>query len=133
VLKSFLAKVQLVFHAPHCRRLMTPLPVPIASTHGLSTTIAWGRDMITYALKGNISATGAAVQWLGQLLGEDNGREIEALSREVNDTNGVYLVPAFVGLGAPYWNPNARGTITGLTCGTTRAHLARATLESIAY
>jgi len=114
--------------------LMTPLPVPVSSTHGLSTTIAWGRATITYALEGNISATGAAVQWLGQVLGwEDNGREIEALSREVNDTNGVYLVPAFVGLGAPYWNPNARGTITGLTRGTTRAHLARATLESIAY
>ena len=114
--------------------LMTPLPSPISSTHGLSTTIAWGREKITYALEGNISATGAAVQWLGQVLGwEDNGREIEALSREVSDADGVYLVPAFVGLGAPYWNPNARGTITGLTRGTTRAHLARATLESIAY
>ncbi len=114
--------------------LMTPLPAPIASTHGLSTTIAWGREKTIYALEGNISATGAAVQWLGQVLGwKDNGREIEALAREVLDAAGVYLVPAFVGLGAPYWNPNARGTITGLTRGTTRAHLARATLESIAY
>ncbi len=114
--------------------LMTPLPTPVLSTHGLSTTIAWGRENITYALEGNISATGAAVQWLGQVLGwQDNGREIEALSSEVKDADGVYLVPAFVGLGAPYWNPNARGTITGITRGTTRAHLARATLESIAY
>jgi glycerol kinase len=114
--------------------LMTPLSAPLASTHGLSTTVAWGRDQITYALEGNISATGAAVQWLGEILGwQDNGREIEALSREVTDADGVYLVPAFVGLGAPYWNPDARGTITGLTRGTTRAHLARATMESIAY
>ncbi|HZY41191.1 MAG TPA: glycerol kinase GlpK [Anaerolineae bacterium] len=114
--------------------LMTPLSAPVSSTHGLSTTIAWGREKITYALEGNISATGAAVQWLGQVLGwQDNGREIEAMSREVKDAGGVYLVPAFVGLGAPYWNPDARGTITGLTRGTTRAHLARATLESIAY
>ncbi len=114
--------------------LMTPLTMPMPSTHGLSTTVAWGRDRVTYALEGNITATGAAVQWLGQLLGwQDNGREIEALSREVKDTDGVYLVPAFVGLGAPYWEPDARGTITGLTRGTSRAHLARATLESIAY
>jgi glycerol kinase len=114
--------------------LMTPLSTLIASTHGLSTTVAWGRDKITYALEGNITATGAAGQWLGQVLGwEDNGREIELLARDMPDAAGVYLVPAFVGLGAPYWNPNARGTITGLTRGTTRAHLARATLESIAY
>lgn len=114
--------------------LMTPTPQPILSTHGLSTTIAWGRDCITYALEGNISATGAAVQWLGQILGwQDNGREIEALASQVNDTEGVYLVPAFVGLGAPYWQASARGLITGITRGTSRAHLARATLESIAY
>jgi glycerol kinase len=106
--------------------LMTPLSTLIASTHGLSTTVAWGRDKITYALEGNITATGAAVQWLGQVLGwEDNGREIEALAREMPDAAGVYLVPAFVGLGAPYWNPNARGTITGLTRGTTRPPAAR--------
>ncbi len=114
--------------------LMTPLPRPIPSTHGLSTTVAWGREDITYALEGNISATGAAVQWLGQILQwQDNGREIEALAGEVHDANGVYLVPAFVGLGAPYWDPAARGAVTGITRGTTRAHLARATLESIAY
>ncbi len=114
--------------------LMTATTQPILSTHGLSTTIAWGREWVTYALEGNISVTGAAVQWLGQVLGwQDNGRELEALACEVNDAGGVYLVPAFVGLGAPYWQESARGLITGITRGTTRAHLARATLESIAY
>lgn len=114
--------------------LMTPTAGLIFSARGISTTIAWGKEQVTYALEGNISVTGAAVQWLGQILGwQDNGREIEALARQVNDANGVYLVPAFVGLGAPYWIESARGLLTGLTRGTTRAHLARATLESIAY
>lgn len=114
--------------------LMTPIAQPIFSTRGILTTIAWGREKVTYALEGNISVTGAAVQWLGEILGwQDNGREIETLARSVNDANGVYLVPAFVGLGAPYWVESARGLLTGITRGTTRAHLARATLESIAY
>jgi glycerol kinase len=115
--------------------LMTPVPEPIISQRGLSTTIAWAQpEKVTYALEGNIYVTGAAVQWLGQLLDlEDSGRRIEELAASVKSTDGVYLVPAFVGLGAPHWNDAARGMITGLTRGTTQAHMARATLESIAY
>ncbi len=89
---------------------------------------------MTYALEGNISVTGSAVQWLGQLLGvDDPGSAVEKLAAGVTDSGGVYFVPAFVGLGAPHWNEAARGLVTGLTRGTTSAHLARATLESIAY
>jgi glycerol kinase len=84
-------------------------------------------------LEGNIYVTGAAVQWLGQLLGLADGDQIETLAASVAHTEGVYLVPAFVGLGAPHWNDSARGLITGLTRGTTPALLARATLESITY
>ncbi len=114
--------------------LMTPMPAPVISQRGLSTTIAWATpEKTTYALEGNIYVTGAAVQWLGQLLGLNDTDEIEALATGVADTGGVYLVPAFVGLGAPYWNDSARGLITGLTRGTTPAHVARATLESIPY
>ena len=113
--------------------LMTPLPVPLISQHGLSTTVAWLRDKPTYALEGNILATGAAVQWLGQILGLDDPARVEALAGGVADCGGVYLVPAFVGLGAPHWREKARGLLTGLTRGTTAAHLARATIESIAY
>jgi glycerol kinase len=114
--------------------LMTPTRSPIISEHGLSTTIAWAREPATYALEGNIYVTGAAVQWLGQCLGlDDPAQGIEALARGATDTGGVYFVPAFVGLGAPHWNGAARGLITGLTRGTTPAHLARAALEAIAY
>jgi glycerol kinase len=114
--------------------LMTPTPAPVVSQRGLSTTIAWGQaQKATYALEGNIYATGAAVQWLGQLIGVKETQEIESLAGSVTDTESVYLVPAFVGLGAPHWNDAARGLITGLTQGVTSAHLARATLESIAY
>lgn len=115
--------------------LMTPIPEPIISQRGLSTTIAWAQpEKVTYALEGNIYVTGAAVEWLGQLLNlDDSGRQIEELAASVKSTDGVYLVPAFVGLGAPHWNDAARGMITGLTRGTTQAHMARATLESIAY
>jgi glycerol kinase len=114
--------------------LMTPMPTPVISQRGLSTTIAWAQSQeTTYALEGNIYATGAAVQWLGQLLGLRNSDQIETLAAEVADTGGIYLVPAFVGLAAPHWDDAARGLITGLTRGTTPAHLARATLESIAY
>ncbi len=115
--------------------LMTVTPTPVISQHGLSTTIAWATpEKVTYALEGNIYATGAAVQWLDQLL-DLTGRQqnIETLAASVADTGGVYLVPAFVGLGAPHWNNLARGLITGLTRGAGPAHLARATLESIAY
>jgi glycerol kinase len=89
---------------------------------------------LQYALEGSIFVTGAAVQWLRdglQLF--DDASEVEALARSVDSTDGVYLVPAFVGLGAPHWDPFARGLIAGITRGTTRAHIARATLEAIAF
>lgn len=114
--------------------LMTPITRPILSERGLSTTVAWATDRPTYALEGNISVTGAAVQWLGQLLGAENPAEAVArLAAQVADADGVYFVPAFVGLGAPYWHQAARGLITGLTRGSGPAQLARATVESIAY
>jgi glycerol kinase len=105
------------------------------SKHGLITTIAWGRGgRIDYALEGSIFVAGAAVQWLRDGLGlVSEAAETEAAARAVPDTGGVYLVPAFVGLGAPYWDERARGTLVGLTRGTTREHLIRATLEAIAY
>src|SRR5207247_2310661 len=108
---------------------------PVTSSHGLLTTIAWrigGRT--TYALEGAVFVAGAAVQWLRDGLGIiASAAETEGLARSVPDTGGVYFVPAFVGLGAPYWDQHARGTIVGLTRGTTRAHLARAALEAIAF
>jgi glycerol kinase len=116
--------------------LMTPTAAPVLSQQGLSTTIAWAldRDDVTYALEGNISVSGAAVQWLGELLGlADPAEAVARLAETVDDAGGLYLVPAFVGLGAPYWNAAARGLITGLTHGSTAAHLARATLEAITY
>jgi glycerol kinase len=105
------------------------------SKSGLVTTIAWGLGgAVEYALEGSIFVAGAAVQWLRDGLGLlASAAESEAAARSVADTGGVYLVPAFVGLGAPYWDERARGAILGLTRGTTRAHLIRATLESIAY
>jgi len=108
---------------------------PVPSQRGLVTTIAWGlEDGVTYAMEGSIFITGAAVQWLRDGLGLiADAAESEALARSVPDSGGVYFVPAFVGLGAPYWDMYARGTIVGLTRGTTREHLARATLEAIAY
>jgi len=120
--------------------LMTPTATPVISRRGLSTTVAWAHAAkdkathATYALEGNIYVTGAAVEWLGQLLGLANpAQEIETLAASVPDADGAYLVPAFVGLGAPHWQSAARGLMTGLTRGSTSAHLARATLESIAY
>lgn len=108
---------------------------PVLSQKGLLTTVAWGvENKITYAMEGSIFITGAAVQWLRDGLKIiSTAAESEALARSVPDNNGVYFVPAFVGLGAPYWDMYARGTIVGLTRGTTGAHLARATLEAIAY
>ncbi len=105
------------------------------SKTGLLTTIAWGiGGAVEYALEGSIFVAGAAVQWLRDGLGlVKDAAETEAAARQVEDTGGVYLVPAFVGLGAPYWDERARGTIVGITRGTTREHLIRATLESIAY
>ncbi len=108
---------------------------PVKSEHGLLTTIAWGIDeKITYALEGSVFIAGAAVQWLRDEMGlVKDASETEAAALSVENTNGVYFVPAFVGLGAPYWNPNARGTITGLTRGSNRSHIIRAALESICY
>jgi glycerol kinase len=115
--------------------LMTPTPDLVHSTHGLSSTVAWASEGGTvYALEGNILATGAAVQWLGELLGlDDPAAGVAELATGVEDTGGVHLVPAFVGLGAPHWDDAARGLVSGLTRGTTAAHLARATLASIAH
>ena len=108
---------------------------PVASTHGLLTTVAWSLgDRVTYALEGSVFIAGAAIQWLRDGLGIiAQAAETQALAESVSDTGGVYMVPAFVGLGAPYWDPYARGTLVGLTRGTGRAHLARAALEAIAY
>ena len=118
-----------------CFALLNTGDRPVASGHGLLTTLAWriaGR--VTYALEGAVFIAGAAVQWLRDGLGIiAAAAETEPLARSVRDTAGVYFVPAFVGLGAPYWDQHARGIIVGLTRGTTRAHLARAALEAIAY
>src|SRR5579884_2892738 len=103
----------------------------VPSQHGLLTTIGWGvNNQTIYALEGSIFITGAAVQWLRDgLKAIKASSDVEALAAEVPDNGGVYMVPAFVGLGAPYWDPYARGTIVGLTRGSTVAHIARATLE----
>jgi glycerol kinase len=107
----------------------------IPSKNGLLTTLAWGIDgKVEYALEGSIFVTGSAVQWLRDGLGLiKSAPESEAMATNVASSDGVYLVPAFVGLGAPYWDDKARGSIVGLTRGTTKDHIARATLESIAY
>ncbi|HRI19468.1 MAG TPA: glycerol kinase GlpK [Panacibacter sp.] len=118
-----------------CFMLMNTGEQPVISTNNLLTTIAWQINGKTfYALEGSVFIAGAVVQWLRdglQLI--RSSAEIEALAKQVESTDGVYLVPAFAGLGAPYWNQHARGTIVGITRGTTGAHFARAALESIAY
>ena len=117
-----------------CFMLMNTGTKRIASKHNLLTTIAWRiGDRTEYALEGSIFIAGAVVQWLRDGLEFfRSAPEIEALAAVVEDTGGVYLVPAFAGLGAPHWDPHARGTIVGLTRGTTKAHVARAALEGIA-
>lgn len=117
-----------------CFMLMNIGDKPMISKNNLITTVAWSVDgHVQYALEGSIFIAGAVVQWLrDELKVISNASEIEALASGVNDTGGVYLVPAFAGLGAPYWNQNARGTIFGITRGTNRKHLCRAALESIA-
>jgi glycerol kinase len=118
-----------------CFLLLNTGPALVRSTRGLVTTIAWrvGKET-TYALEGSVFIAGAAIQWLRDGLGIiRNAAETQALAESVPDTGGVYFVPAFVGLGAPYWDMYARGTVVGLTRGTTGAHLARAALEAIAY
>jgi glycerol kinase len=122
-----------------CFMLLNTGSQPRASTHGLLTTIGWGlgspeRPQITYALEGSVFVAGAAVQWLRDGLGIIQASEdVESLAGQVSDNGGVYVVPAFVGLGAPYWDGRARGAILGLTRGSTSAHIARAVLESMAY
>ncbi len=115
--------------------LMNTGSKPVFSKRGLVTTIAWGlQDTVTYALEGSVFVAGAALQWLrDELKILDSVKDSEALAGAVPDTNGCYVVPAFTGLGAPYWDPYARGTIVGLTRGVNRNHIIRATLESLAY
>lgn len=117
-----------------CFLLMNTGEKLIHSASGLLTTIAATADGVTYALEGSVFVAGAAIQWLrdGMELVR-SAAESERFAAQTQDTDGMYLVPAFAGLGAPYWNPYARGTIVGVTRGTTKAHFIRATLESIAY
>jgi glycerol kinase len=107
---------------------------PTPSTHGMLTTVGWRvGGQTTYALEGSVFIAGAAVQWLRDGLGIiRRSADVEPLAASVPDSGGVVVVPAFTGLGAPYWNPDARGLITGITRGTTAAHLARATLDGVA-
>lgn len=118
-----------------CFVLMNTGTVPIQSKHGLVTTIAWGLDgRVTYALEGSVFVAGAAVQWLrDELRLLYDSPESEYYASKIKDTDGVVVVPAFTGLGAPYWDMYARGGIFGLTRGTKREHIVRATLESLAY
>ena len=118
-----------------CFMLMNVGEQPVVSEHKLLTTVAWKLDeKTTYALEGSVFIGGAVVQWLRDGLGlVKHAAEVEALAKTVKDNGGVYLVPAFAGLGAPYWDQYARGTITGLTRGTKAGHFARAALEGIAY
>ncbi|MEE9408095.1 MAG: glycerol kinase GlpK [Polaribacter sp.] len=118
-----------------CFMLMNIGDKPIKSKNNLLTTVAWRiNNKTTYAFEGSVFIAGAAVQWLRDGLKIiRNSSEVEALANSVKDSGGVYFVPAFAGLGAPYWNQNAQGTIFGLTRGSTDAHIARATLDAIAY
>ena len=119
-----------------CFLLMNTGCDPVKSGNGLLTTIAASLqgEPVQYALEGSVFVAGAAIQWLrDELQIIRNAAESEAYCREVEDTNGVYVVPAFTGLGAPYWDPYARGTVVGLTRGASRAHLVRATVESLAF
>jgi glycerol kinase len=108
---------------------------PVASRNRLLTTVAWRIGNTThYALEGSVFMAGAAVQWLRDGLGIlEKSADVETLANSVKDSGGVFLVPAFVGLGAPYWDANARAAILGLTRGSTKAHIARATIEAIAF
>jgi glycerol kinase len=115
--------------------LMNTGEQPVSSQHNLLTTIAWQINQKTfYALEGSVFIAGAVVQWLRDGLHIiQNSADVEKLAAQTTASDGVYLVPAFAGLGAPYWNQHARGTMVGITRGTTAAHIARAALESIAY
>ena len=119
-----------------CFMLMNTGGAPVVSHHRLISTVAWRLDgkPAQYALVGSVFVGGAAVQWLRDGLGIiEKSSDVEALAASVPDAGGVMMVPAFVGLGAPYWDPNARGAILGLTRGSTRAHIARAAIEAIAF
>jgi glycerol kinase len=118
-----------------CFILMNTGEKAVESKNGLLTTIAWGEGgKVEYALEGSVFIAGAAIQWLRDGLRIiDNAAFSEAYATKVEDANGVYVVPAFVGLGAPYWDQYARGIIVGLTRGVEKEHLVRATLESLAY
>ena len=118
-----------------CFMLLNTGDKPVPSEKGLLTTVAWKiGGTTTYALEGSVFVAGAAVQWLRDgLKAIAASADVERLTSEVKDTDGVYLVPAFVGLGAPYWDPRARGAIVGLTRNTTIAHIARAAVEAMAY
>jgi glycerol kinase len=118
-----------------CFMLLNTGHEPVASDNNLLTTVAWGLDgALIYALEGSVFIGGAVVQWLRDGLGLiSSSSEVEALAASVDDNGGVYMVPAFAGLGAPHWDPFARGTIVGITRGTTAGHVARAALESIAF
>lgn len=113
--------------------LMMPTPTQLTSDAGLAATVAWGLDTTTYALEGNINVTGAAVQWLADFVGLEGPAAVAVLAEGSASTEGVYLVPAFTGLGAPHWDDQARGLVSGLTRGSTLRQLARAAIESIAY
>ncbi len=118
-----------------CFLLMNTGEKPVFSKNGLVTTIAWGIDgKVNYALEGSIFVAGAAIQWLrDEMRLIDSAADCEYMAQKVKDTNGCYVVPAFTGLGAPYWDQYARGTIVGITRGVNKYHIIRATVESLAY
>jgi glycerol kinase len=118
-----------------CFMLLNTGDAPVPSEKGLLTTVAWRvGGKTTYALEGAVFVAGAAVQWIRDgLKAIQSSAEVEALMQQVPDTDGVYLVPAFVGLGAPYWDPRARGIIVGLTRNSSIAHVARAAVDAMAY
>ena len=118
-----------------CFLLMNTGTKPIRSKHGLITTIAWGLNgKVEYALEGSVFVAGSAIQWLRDGLRMiETAPQSEEFASKVDDSEGVYVVPAFVGLGAPYWDDKARGAVFGITRGTTKEHFVRATLESLAY
>jgi glycerol kinase len=118
-----------------CFMLLNTGSTPVPSRKGLVTTVAWKvGDSTTYALEGSVFVAGAAVQWIRDgLKAIQSSAEVEELMNQVPDTDGVYLVPAFVGLGAPYWDPRARGIIVGLTRNSSIAHVARAAVDAMAY
>ncbi len=118
-----------------CFLLLNTGAQPVRSSHGLLSTVAWriGGEL-TYALEGSVFMAGALIQWLRDELGIiDDAAQSEALAESVSDAGGVHLVPAFTGLGAPHWDPQARGMISGLTRGSTRAHIVRAAIEAVAW